>query len=84
MKFLLYFFESMSGMKINFHKCDLVPINVDEDQAQAFAQTLSCKIGKFPLKYLGVPLHYAKLRKEDLQPLVDKILNQAGGWRGNF
>ena len=55
LKWLLSCFEQMSGMRINFHKCDLIPINVDEEQAQLVAQTLSCRLGCFPLKYLGVP-----------------------------
>lgn len=49
-----------------------------------FAQTLCCKLGSFPVKYLGTPLHYKKLRKEDLQPLVDKMIKKAGGWRGKL
>jgi hypothetical protein len=36
------------------------------------------------MKYLGVPLHYTKLRKEDLQPITDKILKKADGWRGRL
>jgi hypothetical protein len=36
------------------------------------------------LKYLGVPLHYTKLRKEDIQPFVDKLLKKAAGWRGRL
>jgi hypothetical protein len=32
----LYYFEQMSGMRINFHKCDLVPINVDDGDAHIF------------------------------------------------
>jgi hypothetical protein len=47
LKWLLSCFEKMSGMRINFHKCDLAPINVDDDEAQMFAQTLSCKLGGF-------------------------------------
>ena len=78
LKWLLSCFEQICGMRINFHKCDLIPINVDEEQARLVAEALSCKLGKFPLKYLGVPLHHSKLRKENLQPLVDKILKQAG------
>jgi hypothetical protein len=71
-------------MIINFHKCDLVPINVSEEDAQLTAQSLSCKLGEFPMNYLGVPLHHSKLRKEDIQPVVDKILKRAGGWRGKL
>jgi hypothetical protein len=65
-------------MKINFHKCDLVFINAENSEAQTFAQILSCKIGIFPLSYLGAPLHYKKLRKEVSQPIVDKVMNKVG------
>jgi hypothetical protein len=41
--------EQLSGMRINFRKCDLMPINVELDDAQLLSQTLSCKIGKFPI-----------------------------------
>ena len=40
--------------------------------------------GKFPIKYLGIPLHYEKLSKEDIQPLIDKILKRIAGWRGKL
>jgi hypothetical protein len=64
----------MSGMRINFHKYDLISINVEECEAQMVVVSLSCMLGQFPMNYLGVPLHYKKLRKEDLQPVIDNIL----------
>jgi hypothetical protein len=67
----------MSGTRINFHKCDLDPINILEGDAQLFAQALSCKLGEFLLHYLGVSLHHSNLRKEDIEPIVDKILKKA-------
>jgi hypothetical protein len=33
---------------------------------------------------LGVPLHYSKLRKEDLQPVIDKIMKGIAEWRGKL
>jgi hypothetical protein len=54
-----------------------VPINIDEEEeTECFAGVFGCPVGDFPIKYLGVPLHYSKLRREDLQPLVDKILKK--------
>jgi hypothetical protein len=44
LKWILSCFEHISGMRINFHKCDLVPVNVLEDDAQVIAQSLSCKM----------------------------------------
>jgi hypothetical protein len=84
LKWLLSCFEQMSEMIINFHKCDLISIKVEEQDAHLVSQSLCCKLGKFPLKYLGVPLHYTKLRKEDIQPIVDKLPKKAAGWRGRL
>ena len=84
LEWLLACFEQMSGLRINFHKCDLVPINIDRDEATSFAQSLGYELSSFPIKYLGAPLHYSKIRREDLQPLVDSIIKRAAGWRGRL
>jgi hypothetical protein len=74
----------MSGMRINFNKSDLIPINVSIEESNTLAQVFGCKICDFPIKYLGVPLHFSKLRKEDLQPLIDAIIKRIAGWRGRL
>jgi hypothetical protein len=85
LKWLLTCFECMSGMPINYHKSDLLTINVDGDEANLFAQVFGCKLGNFPFTYLGVPLHFSKLRREDLRPVLDKIFNKGiAGWRGKL
>jgi hypothetical protein len=73
-------------MRINFHKCDLIPIRAEEHEVKVVSQTLSCRLGVFPLKYLGVPLHHKKLRREDLQPIIDKFLKKKllGGEENSF
>ena len=57
---------------------------MEPDEFSPFAEILECSVGVFPIKYLGVPLHYDKLRREDVQPLVDKILKRMAGWRGKL
>jgi hypothetical protein len=65
----LAIYEQLSGMRINFHKSELIPINLDQEQIHNIAHIFSCPIGDFPIKYLGVPLHFEKLRRDDIQPL---------------
>jgi hypothetical protein len=36
LKWILSFFEQLCRMRINFNKCDLIPINIDPDEAQLF------------------------------------------------
>ena len=47
-------------------------------------QNFPGKIGKFPGKYLGLPLHVWKLCKVEVQPLIDKIGARLTGWKGRF
>jgi mannosylglycoprotein endo-beta-mannosidase len=79
LKWLLSIFEHLSGMRINFNKSDLVPINVTIEEVNVLAQVFGCKVSEFPLKYLGVPLHFGKLCKQDLQPLIDSIIKRIAG-----
>jgi hypothetical protein len=30
---------------------------------------------------MGVPLHFEKLRREDIQPIADKVINRVLGWK---
>jgi hypothetical protein len=45
---------------------------------------MGCVVGAFPIKYLGIPLHHEKLRRKDLQPIIDKIFKRIAGWRGKL
>jgi hypothetical protein len=84
MKWLLTCFEQISGMKINYHKSELMAINLSSEDLKPFLDIFQCVAGKFPMKYLGVPLHFEKLKREDLQPLVDSLLSRMAGWRGKL
>jgi hypothetical protein len=84
LKWLMVCVEKLSRMKINYHKSDLSPVNLEEEESHRYAQIFCCKIGSFPFKYLGVPLQYDKLRREDIQPIVDKIIKRIEGWKGRL
>lgn len=71
-------------MRINYNKSELIPINMDPTETDPFTNIFGCTVGKFPIKYLGIPLNYEKLKREDIQPLVDKILKRIAGWRGKL
>jgi hypothetical protein len=84
LKWLMVCYENLCGMRINYHKSDMTPINLDEEEAQHYSRIFCCKVGSFPFRYLRVPLHYDKLRREDIQTMVDLIINRIPGlkdWR---
>lgn len=84
LKWLLSCFEQLSGMRINFHKCDLVPININEDDANIFAQILGCKLSEFPIKYLGAPFHHRKQKKVSSSLLLIKLSKEELGGEGDY
>jgi len=69
---------------LDYAKCDLLTLGLDENENNNFARLFCCKIGSFPIKYLGVPLHFSKLKREDIQPVVDKLIKRVAGWRGKL
>jgi hypothetical protein len=84
LKWLMSCFEQLANMKINFNKSDLISVNLDEGQTHQYAKIFCCKLGSFPFKYLGVPVHHDKLRRHDIQPVVDKVINRTPGWQGRL
>lgn len=84
LKFLLLGFESLSGLKINFDKSAIVPLNINNDIALIFAQQLGCQVTTLPLTYLGAPLHWKKLSTYEWQPLISKIENRLQTWKGSL
>jgi len=44
------------------------------------AERLGLQQGSFPVRYLGVPLTSRKLRKQDYQPLIDRVLSRFNAW----
>jgi hypothetical protein len=56
LKWLFIAFEGISELKVNLLKSELIPLNLTSYQSFHFARILGCKLGKLPLKYLGVSL----------------------------
>jgi hypothetical protein len=78
-----FFFDwIVSGMRINLGKSELIPINME--MKNFFLHIFNCYLVNFSIKCLGIPLYYDNLRREDIQPLVDKILKRIAGWRGKL
>jgi hypothetical protein len=84
LRIVLSLFENISRMRINFNKSEFIPLNLDEELVHGVGHTLVYCLGSLPLKYLRVPLHFEKLKREDVQPLVDKLVKRMAGWRGRL
>jgi hypothetical protein len=81
---VLLLFEKVSGMRINFNKSEFIPMSLEVEQVHEIAHVLSCPVGSLPFRYLGVSVHFEKVKREDLQPILDKLIKRAAGWRGRL
>ena len=50
LNFLLYCFEWMSGLKINYHKSEMFVLGAEQEEQQTIANWLNCKVGHMPMK----------------------------------
>lgn len=72
LKALLNSFAELSGLKVNYSKSMMVPINVPDDRFDVLANTFGCSKGSLPFTYLGLPLSIAKPTVAEFWPLVNR------------
>jgi len=54
-------------------------IGLEEERENDMAKIFYCKKGQLSFKYLGVPLHHSRLRRGDIQPMVNKVIKRIAG-----
>jgi hypothetical protein len=83
MKLILYMFEAMSGLKINFLKSEIMMVLHDDEKKMIYSDIFGCQLGDWPIKYLGVPVCGTRLRVSDVDYLSDKLMKKLDGWVGH-
>ena len=65
LKKVLYAFEKLSGLKINFHKSELFCFGEAKEKVDAYVALFGCKEGVIPFRYLVIPMRHRKLSNKD-------------------
>jgi hypothetical protein len=52
---ILNSFVASTGLKVNYSKSNMFPINVSQERLQHLAATFNCQVGAFSFTYLGLP-----------------------------
>jgi hypothetical protein len=73
LKALLHSFAISTGLKVNFHKSCLIPINVPNHKVPLLTGVFGCVQGQLPFTYLGIPLGTTKPQVKDFAPLICRI-----------
>jgi hypothetical protein len=81
---ILHLFGEASGLKTNIQKNSAAPICYSATDMEVIQGCLTCRVEEFPIKYLGLPLSLKKLKKSQLQPLIDRLADLLPGWKSDL
>ena len=79
-RLLLLSFQVVTGLKVNVHKCEMVPIG-EVDDVHALANILGYKVGSLPMSYLGMPLGASHNSPSIWNSILEKIERKLAGWK---
>ncbi|MCH80227.1 cysteine-rich receptor-like protein kinase [Trifolium medium] len=80
-KAILQLFEIISGLKVNFHKSELIGINVDDSWLKDAASVLNCKVGSLPFYYLGLPIGADPRKIRTWEPVINSLRKRLLSWK---
>jgi hypothetical protein len=66
-------YAASTGLKVNFAKSSIVPINVGPEKMNILANVLDCQVGVMPFTYLGLPLGTTRLTVDKFMPLLNRV-----------
>jgi hypothetical protein len=84
MKLLLCIFEQLSGLKINFHKSEIFCFGRAKEVEDQYREIFGCEAGTFPFRYLGIPIHFRKLKNGEWKPVEDRFEKKLSSWIGKL
>ena len=81
LKCILKWFELLSGLKINFDKCELIGVCMEASNVALLAQFFGCKVSSLPSKYLGHPLCLGLPKKHLWDSVVEQRDKKLSTWK---
>lgn len=79
LKGILRTFSDNTGLKVNYQKSSIIPINLNDMETQHLAQTFGCSVSVMPFTYLGLPIGTTRPTIEEFHPLINRIERRLSG-----
>ena len=79
-RLVLSSFRAFIGLKVNIGKSEIVPIG-EVNNIDALANILQYRVGRLPMKYLGMPLRTSFKSAAIWNPILEKMENKLSGWK---
>lgn len=73
---------SRRGLKINFHKSELFCFGRAKEVEREYVTLFGCGSGRYPFRYLGIPMHHKKLSNKDWLTIEERIQKKLSSWKG--
>lgn len=80
MKLLLYIFEQIFRLKINFQNSEVIMVMHDDEREQMYDVMFNCQLGSWPIKYMGVLVYGIRLHVEDRAPIKENMYKRLDYW----
>lgn len=74
----------MSGLAINFAKSEVLVMGYEDHEKVHIANRLNCRLGSFPITYLGLPISDSRISLKELRPVVDQVMHRVDPWQGRL
>ncbi|WVZ64895.1 hypothetical protein U9M48_014345 [Paspalum notatum var. saurae] len=84
MKLLLCLFKQLSDLKINFHKSEIFCFGEAKEWESQYSNLFGCRVGSYPFRHLGIPMHFRKLSNKDWKTIEERIERKFSNWKGKM
>ena len=81
MKMILFAFEQLSGLKINFYKSEIFCFGEAKNYENHYMELFGCNSGNFPIRYFGIPIHYRKHSNNDWVRIQERFEQRLSSWK---
>jgi hypothetical protein len=75
-KVILETFAQSTGLRVNYSKSGLVPLNLSAEKAEIMTGVFGCKRQEIPFTYLGLPMGTTRPRVEHYEPVMNRMQRQ--------
>jgi hypothetical protein len=76
LKAILESFAQSTGLRVNYAKSRLVPLNLYVEKAEHMVGVFGCKKQEMPFTYLGLPMGTTRPRVEHYGPILNRMERQ--------
>jgi hypothetical protein len=80
LKLILCIFEQLWELKINFHKSELFCFGRAKEIEEQYRDHSGCEIGSLPFRYLGIHIHFRRLKNGEWKPVEDHLDIELSSW----